>query len=281
MPGPLRIVAPLVALILITCPLVAGAASLLPLVSSQEVTTLPNGRAEAILSFGYTDGLWFPPFTQPGTVCCQTVMSLPQIGFNIGLGDRVEVQASYELLYNHETVLGQGTQTNFGSGDARLFAKVRAFSEEGWRPALGLRFGTKLPNANYADHLGTDRIDWGGEILASKEVGPVNLLANIGLQLLDNPTQGGQDDLFSWGVAATSNDLLEQEKDGVGLRLVTEFAGLTGSRFGNDRTAWRGGFQVRRDAFTLFGGVSAGLIRESENIGALVGVIWTFQTFGD
>jgi hypothetical protein len=263
---------------LIALPLVAAAESLLPL-SAQQVTTLPSGRAEAILSIGYTDALWFPPFTEPGQVSDQTLMALPTFGFNIGLGDRVEVQASYELLLLQETQLGEGDVTNYGSGDARLFTKVRAWSEDGWRPAFGLRFGAKLPNGNASDHLGTDQVDWGGELLGSKTLGPVDLLMNMGLQILDNPNGAGQDDLFSWGVAVTSRDLVSEESAGFGLRLVAEAAGLTGSRFGNDRAALRGGFQIRRAPLTFFGGVSTGLIRESENIGGLLGVIWTFQTF--
>lgn len=268
-------------LALLWLPPAAGATSLLPLVT-QEAKTLPNGTAEAILSFGYFDGLWFPPFTQPGSVCCQTLVSAPSLGFNIGLGDRVEVQASYELLYLDETVLGQGSDSTYGSGDARLFTKVRLFSEEGWRPTLGLRFGTKLPNANAADHLGTDRVDWGGELLASKDFGPVAAHANLGLQIWDNPgPTGGQDDLFSYAVGVSSMDLGGDSTGPYSLRLVGEFAGLTGSRFGNDRSAFRGGFQIRREPLTFFGGVGAGLIRESENVSGFLGVVWTFRAFGE
>src|SRR5262245_12902340 len=136
--GPIRLVrrfAMLVALLAIPC--LAHALSLLPL-ATQEARTLPNGKSEAILSVGYASGLWFPPFTQPGTVCCQQIVSAPTLGFNIGLGSRVEVQASYELLLNDETILGQGHQSNYGSGDARLFTKVLVFHEDGWIPALGV-----------------------------------------------------------------------------------------------------------------------------------------------
>jgi hypothetical protein len=255
-----------------------GATSLLPL-SAQEAKTLPNGTAEAILSFGYFDALWFPPFTEPGTVCCQTLISAPSFGFNIGLGDRVEVQASYELLYLDETVLGQGDESNYGSGDARIATKVRIFSEqEGWRPTFGLRFGTKLPNASTADHLGTDRVDWGGEMLFSKQLGPVAAHVNLGLQIWDNPGEGSsQDDLFSYDVGVASDEI--GTVGPFGLRLVAELAGLTGSRFGNDRSAFRGGFQLRGQPITLFGGVGAGLIRESENVSGFLGLIWTFEAF--
>lgn len=260
-------------------PASSGASSLQPL-SMQEVKTLPNGTAEASLSIGYFDALWFPAFTQPGQVCCQSLLAAPTVGFNIGLGDRVEVQASYEFLLLDETRLGEGKTSNYGSGDARLFTKVRIFGEEGWRPAFGVRFGTKLPNANRNDHLGTDRVDWGGELLGSKELGPAIVHLNGGLQIWDNPgTSGGQDDLFSYAAGVTSRDLGGSATGPFFVRLLAEVAGLTGSRFGNDRSAVRGGIQVRASSLTFFGGLSAGLIRESEDIGAVAGVIWTFQVF--
>lgn len=270
----------LILLVVLAFPSLAGAVSLLPM-STQEVTTLPNGKAEGILSVSYFDGLWFPAFTQPGQVCCQTLLAAPTIGFNIGLGNRVEVQASYELLLLNETQLGVGEVSNYGSGDARLFTKVRALSQDGWIPAVGVRFGTKLPNANRSDHLGTDTVDWGGELLGSEIFGDVvQLNANLGLQLLDNPNGNGQDDLFSYGVGVNSVETREPVLGPFHFKLLGEIAGLSGSRFGNDRSAFRGGFQLRGESLTLFAGVSAGLIRESENIGAAVGVIWTFQTFG-
>jgi len=273
----------LVSIALLLCGSVgpAAAASLQPL-TSQEVRTLPNGRAEAVLSLAYYDALWFPAFTQPGQVCCQSLLVAPNLGFNIGLGNRVEVQASYELLLLDETVLGQGDTSKYGSGDARLFTKVRIWSEEGWRPAFGARFGAKLPNANAKDHLGTDQVDWGGELLGSKELGPVDVHLNAGLQIWDNPgASGGQDDLFSYGVAVTSRDIAALSGASYAVRALGEFAGLTGSRFGNDRSSFRGGVQVRVEPLTFFAGVSAGLIRESENVGGMLGVIWTFQTFAD
>lgn len=266
--------------ILLLLPSLAQAVSLLPM-STQEVTTLPNGKAEGVLSVAYFDGLWFPAFTQPGQVCCQTLLAAPTIGFNIGLGDRVEVQASYELLLLNETQLGVGEVSNFGSGDARLFTKVRALSQDGWIPALGVRFGTKLPNANRADHLGTDTIDWGGELLGSETFAEsVQLNVNLGLQLFDNPSGSGQDDLLSYGVGVNSVETAQPILGPFRLKLLGEVAGLSGSRFGNDRSAFRGGFQLRGESLTIFAGVSAGLIRESENIGAALGLIWTFQTFG-
>jgi hypothetical protein len=265
--------------LLFNLPVLAQAATLLPL-SLQEARTLPNGKAEAILSVGYESGMWFPPFTKPGQFSDESLLSAPTIAFNIGLGSMVEVQASYELLLFDANELGVGHVSNYGSGDARLAAKIAAIDEEGWRPALGLRFGTKLPNANSSDFLGTDRIDWGGEILASKHLGPMDVHANVGLLLLDDPGTGGhQDDCFSYDVGTTSPDLLELP-DHFGVRLLGEIAGITGSRFDNDRSAVRGGFQIRGESLSLFGGVSAGLIRESENIGGLVGVVWTFQAFG-
>ena len=40
-----------------------------------------------------------------------------------------------------------------------------------WIPAIGLRFGVKLPNANKDDHLGTDETDFFIQALGSKRFG--------------------------------------------------------------------------------------------------------------
>src|SRR5260221_5285723 len=108
------------ALLAVVCwPALASAYSLLPLVT-EEAATLPSGTAEATIGVSYFKDLRFPPFTPPGAVQSQTLVAVPQLGFRIGAGGWVEIQASYETLYLDEQTIG-GPNWQFGSGDMRLF----------------------------------------------------------------------------------------------------------------------------------------------------------------
>lgn len=265
-------------------PAAAYAYSLLPLVTEQ-AQTLPSGVAEASLGIAYFDNLRFPPFTPPGTIRSETLIELPQFGFRIGAGSWAEIQASYETLYLDETAVNGQTNWQFGSGDLRLFTKVRVARQRDLWPALGLRFGTKLPNASHRAGLGTDDTDFEADALASDDLGPFTVHVNLGLLLLGNPgptigdafSAGGQDDLFNYNVAVTSLQLGQLAPGAAMLRLVAELTGQTGSRFDNDRTAVRFGLQIQRGPATLYLGTSAGLVTASENVGVSSGFIYTFE----
>jgi hypothetical protein len=263
---------------------VARAASLLPL-RSEDARALPHGHAEAIVGIDYFKDLRFPDFTPEGSISSQDLYSLPRIGLNFGLGDWAEVQASYELLYLDEELSDGSSDSTYGSGDARLFTKVYLIADRDWWPAAGIRFGTKLPNASVDDRLGTDEIDFMIEALASKDLGAATVHLNLGLALLDNPgptaptpnpfDSDGQDDLFTWSVAAASLPL--DVGSGLSLCLLGEFTGREGSRFDSDRDVFRGGVQLGYGTWHFYAGASAGLITASENVGVTTGLIYDFQ----
>lgn len=275
------------AVLLLACvrlPSAAWANSLLPLVT-QEAETLRGGVAEATIGIAYFRNGRHPPFTPPHTIRSQTLIGLPQIGFRIGAGDWAEIQASYETLYLDEEATNGQTNWQFGSGDARLFTKVWLRREHRLTPALGLRFGTKLPNATRGSRLGTDDTDFGGDVLASKRIGPVTTHVNLGILLLGNSgpsigdsfTAGGQDDLFTYAVALASKPLTTAATGTTTLRLLGEVAGQAGSRFDNDRSALSVGVQFHRGAGTVYLGVNAGLVTGSQEFGASTGFTYTFD----
>jgi hypothetical protein len=262
----------------------ARASSLLPL-TTERAEVLPSGVAEATLGVAYFKDLRFPAFTPPGALRSQTLVDVPQLGFRVGAGGWAEIQATYETIYLDEQAANGQTNWQFGSGDMRMFTKIWLARERELLPALGLRFGTKLPNANRADHLGTDDTDFGADMLFSKNFGPVSAHANLGLLLLGNSgptfgnsfTAGGQDDLFNYAVALASAPLGQVLPGAASLTLLGELTGQTGSHFGNDRTAMRFGMQMQRGAGSLYLGASVGLITASENIGASAGFIYRFD----
>jgi hypothetical protein len=263
----------------------ASAESLLPL-DTEEARPLPSGTVEMVAGMSYFRNLRFPEFTAAGAIHQQDLIEGPQIAFRIGAGDWAEIQATYELIsIDEDTVAGH--HDKYGGGDARLHTKVRLLREQGYWPGLGVRFGTKLPNANKDDRLGTDEIDFDIEALASKDFGPVSTHANLGIALLGNPgpalgapnrSGNGQDDLFTYSVAVASRRFSLGSGD-LSLRLLAEALGATGSRgdFDNDRSAGRAGLQIAYGGLTVYTGGSFGFITASENYGFRLGLVYALD----
>jgi hypothetical protein len=247
----------------------------------ETATTIPSGQINVLLGASYARDARFPPFTPDGYIRSQNLVAAPEIGFRAGIGSMVEVQASYEFLYNDEENV-DGSFSNYGGGDARLFTKIYAVRERTWIPAMGFRFGTKLPNASSSDRLGTDELDFFLQWLASKQIGPITALVNLGISLLDNPgfqgsNAGGQDDLFTYALGVVTPRLSIDSAGDWQIRLLGEFNGQTGSRFDNDANTLRAGAQVTSGGLTLYAGPSAGLSGAAADYGVMGGAIYAFD----
>lgn len=243
--------------------------------------TLPSGQIDFALGASYFRNRRYPPFTPEGFIHSQNLTTVPEIGVRGGIGSMVEIQASYEFIDLDENTQ-DGHNSTYGGGDARLFTKIYALRERKWIPAMGVRFGTKLPNASSEDRLGTDEIDFFIQWLGSKQIGPVALYLNLGIALLDNPgsdpdNPGGQDDLFTYAFGIVSPTWAIDGIDDWTFRVMTEAAGTTGSRFSNDGNAVRAGFQVMHGGFTIYAGASGGLNSAAEKYGVMGGAIYAFN----
>lgn len=255
-----------------------GAEVLFPL-TTEDARPLRGGLAAASVGVSYFHNLLFPYFTPPGLIERQDLVAVPEIGFRIGAGNWVELQASFPMLYLDEVGVSGETNRQYGPGDVSLYTKVRILDDGSRWPALGVRFGTQLPNAIRADRLGTDEMNFIGDVLASYRIGPVWTHLNLGMTLLTIPspqpydtfTSEGQDDLFVYHFAAVSPWWGEVEPGAAQVRLLGEVAGSTGSRFDNDRADVRAGTQVQWEEAILFAGISTGIVEDSETIGAYVG----------
>ncbi len=267
----------------------AGAFSLLPL-ETQDAVPLPSGKVEIHLGSEYLNR--FQPIFRDFER--QDQLSAPRLDVNVGAGSRVEIQFHYELLYVRDKAsAGSGTSSKYGSGDSRLFTKVRILSagefDRPWVPAAALHFGVKLPDASFLDHFGTDQADFFGQFLFSKEAFGGLLLANLGTVLLGNPgATRGQDDLFLYKVAAVTPEIGHWER--VRLVFMGEVTGSEGSHFddarrgvflGNNRHDVRAGLQLGGEFLESYVGASIGLDSRSENFGVRAGILWRFQAFSD
>jgi len=280
-------VAVLTALLAAWCPRTAHGYSLLPL-AVEESDTLPHGVVEAGLGTSYFHNMRFPAFTPPGTVNRQDLVAVPQLLFHIGVGGWVEIQAAYETLYLDEEWSTGETNQHFNSGDLRLFTKVRVMRESDRLPGLAVRFGVKLPNANKSLRLGTDDTDFGADVIASKDFGPVSAHVNLGILLLGNSGStmpafpnwykpGGQDDTVHYDVGLVSAPLGKAETGAGSVRLMGEFVGIGSSHYNNDQSAMRLGLQAQHGPVKLYVGASVGLVTASEDVGATAGFVYTFE----
>ncbi len=262
------------------------AAQTLRPIDTETARVLPSGKTQISLGTTYLHNRRFPAFTPKGFLAEQDLVTAPEIELRVGAGDWVEIQLRYELRYLDETWADGDTNDQFGGGDAEIFTKIRFLREKGWRPAVGAIFGIKLPNANSSDRLGTDETDFGLALLASKEIGPVDLHLNLGIEILGNPgpltgdpdTSGsGQDDPFTWSLAAVSQPLLSEHTGEYSVRALLSFDGTEGSRFDNDLATVQGGFQLTRGGWTVYGGASGGLAGAAEDYGLRFGGTYAFD----
>jgi hypothetical protein len=193
---------------------------------TEEAWPIDRGTLQLSLGIEYQDDNILPFDTRGRD---REVLRAPVFGAALGVSERVEIQAIYDLLSLDE----DRGDDEYGSGDLRLFTKIGILKESAY-PAVGLRFGTKLPNANRDDRLGTDETDFFASLLFSKNIerGAVHL--NAGLAILGDPRPaGGQDDVFTYGFAVVvpTNPL----------ELVVEINGQAFGQENNDRSLLRGG----------------------------------------
>jgi hypothetical protein len=83
--------------------------------------------------------------------------------------------------------------------DFVVATKLRLGSETESRPALGLRFGAKLPIANPEHGIGLGTTDLFASFLIAKTVRSVRTVGNVGLMVLGNP-EDGQDTATTLGL---------------------------------------------------------------------------------
>jgi hypothetical protein len=259
----------------------AGAEWLAPL-ATETAETIPAASAQIGIGVAYDNDGRYPGFTPPDEIKWQSLTTAPALGFRIAPSEWVEIQLSYEFLNNDQRTVSLGHQNNYGGGDARLFTKIWAVRERTWVPAIGVRFGSKLPNADAKDRLGTDETDFFIQLLGSKRVADWAGHLNLGISLLGNPgfygaDSSGQDDLFTYNVAVTSPYLGARAPARWGLRGLLELAGATGSRFDNDYDLVRAGPQITCGDWTMFLGVTGGIDGAAPTYGFSGGAFYSFE----
>ena len=133
--------------------------------------------------------------------CAATWSPAPTIGISVGVGPIAEIQIDGSL-YRHLRVTERprrrcraccrsGLTETHAVDDFVIATKLRLLNEASGRPAIGLRFATRLPNASNESGLGQDTTDFYASFLLGKTVKSLRMVGNAGVAIVGDPTTGG------------------------------------------------------------------------------------------
>jgi hypothetical protein len=219
-----------------------------------------------------------------------SLMRLPTIGLSIGLSSIAELQIDgglYDRLNINSRdpnapLASELTATGGSTHDVSDFViatKIRLMTEAAGRPALGIRFGTKLPNASNESGLGLDTTDVHLSMLLAKTVQSIRVVGNLGVGILADPTNGHrQNDVLAYGISFARAMTQATE-------IVGELNGRLSTRGGEpfpgteDRGLLRLGGRYTRGPVRLDAGIFFGLTTIDPTIGFTTGFTYVFNAF--
>ena len=236
--------------------------------------------------FDYSRDIRFPASGLQGNL-----LRVPTLGVSVGISSIAELQIDgglYNRLSITHTGVGPaplagelnltGTRTH-DVEDIVVATKIRLLTETPSRPAFGLRFATKLPNASNESGLGLDTTDFHVQALIGKTVQSIRVVGNVGLGILGDPTRGdNQNDVLLYGVS-----IARAVREGI--EVVGELNGRATTRSGTapvgteSRSTVRVGGRLTRGTVRLDAGVLLGITSRDPGFGFTAGATWVFKGF--
>jgi hypothetical protein len=269
----------LVLLVLVAAP--AGAQQR-PLVT-EDPETIGSGNILIEAGVDYAEDAEYPASGLTGDL-----FRWPTVGASFGVGSIVEIQvdwAVYQRLAVSRRVLAplshlvDFTGDNTSDVDDMVVAtKLRFLSEAAGRPALGVRFATKVPLASNESGLGLDTTDINVSALVGKTIRSTRVVGNAGFALLEDPTGGhSQSNALTYGFSIAR--AIAQ-----GFEVVGEINGRATWRdeppVGTEsRSTARFGTRFTRGPVRVDGGLLIGLTSIDPSWGFTGGVTWVFRGF--
>lgn len=254
-----------------------------PLVT-EDPETIGAGRLLIEAGFDYGRGVAYPASGLEGNL-----LRVPLIGVSIGVSSIAEIQIDGGLfnrlaiterepapLAHMLTVTGDSTSD---VEDLAIGMKIRVAAETASRPAFGVRFATKLPNASNESGLGLDTTDFFASLVGAKTVQSIRVVGNIGLGILGDPTRGDrQNDVLTYGFSLARAVTQPAE-------LVAEINGHLDTREGAAPPGTGSRGQVRLGARYTIGGWRAdaaillGITSRDPGVGFGAGFTYVFNAF--
>lgn len=254
-----------------------------PLVTEDPVTV---GAGQILLEAGVD---WARGITFPVSGLRGRLVSGPTMGISVGVGPIAEIQVDgsfYRRLTITERRPAPLSAALSFSGDRTtavddfvIATKLRLLNEAPGRPAIGLRFATKLPNASNESGLGHDTTDFFASLLVAKTVTSIRIVGNVGVAIVGDPTVAArQEDLLTVGLSLA-------RAIGGGVELVTEYNGrmnlaATSPVPGTEnRGVARAGVRFTRGPVRVDAAALVGATSTDPDVGATAGLTWIFTAF--
>jgi hypothetical protein len=267
--------------VVLFCLAAPAAAQQRPLVT-EDPETVGAGLVLFEAGFDYQRAVAYPASGLEGNL-----LRVPLLGLSFGLGSTAELQIDGGV-YNGLSITARkpaplshlldftGSPTH-DVEDIVVATKVRLAAEKPGRPAVGVRFATRLPNASNGSGLGLDTTDFFASFLIGKTVQSVRIVGNGGLGILGEPTDGNsQNDVLTYGISFAR--ALPK-----GVEIVGEMNGRLDTREGDapvgteSRGAIRLGVRVTHGSVRFDGGIILGLTEPDTSFGFTSGLTWVFR----
>lgn len=254
-----------------------------PLVTEDPETI---GAGNVLLEGGF-ERRWDETFEASGLQ--GDLLRLPVLGVSVGIGSIAELQidGGFSRLAITDQFAAPLSRLFAGSGDDSTSAfedlvvatKIRVSEETLTRPAFGVRFATRLPNASNESGLGLDTTDFFASLLVGKTVASIRVVGNVGLGILGDPTSAtDQNDVLTYGVSFAR--ALTEEAE-----VVTELNGRFDTREGDPppgtgtRSLVRVGARYTIGAGRVDAGLLLGLTSSEPQFGLTAGYTHVFEAF--
>jgi hypothetical protein len=163
--------------------------------------------------------------------------------------------------------------------DGVIGAKVRFSPETASRPAMSVKFFTRLPNEGNESGLGLDTFDFNFNLLVAKTIQSSRVAGNIGFGILAQPLRGDeQNDVLNYGISYA-------QATRPGVEIVGEFNGRINTRSTAAPIGTEGHSVMRVGARLTHGSVRydaaflAGITENDPTWGFTAGLTWVFKAF--
>ena len=277
---PMIVAVGIFASLVVTVPVVAQQR---PLVT-QDPESVGEGLILVEVGMDYLRNKHFPVSGLSGNL-----IRAPKLGLSIGVSSIAEIQVqgiSYSRLKVIEqedaslsSLLNINGDMTSGMDDIIVGAKVRLLGETGIRPAIGVRFVTRLPNARTETGLGVDTMGFFNSLLIGKTISLSRIVGNIGFGVLGDPViSNKQNKVLIYGLSVA-------RKISQGAELVAEINGRFNSKWAESTLGTSGessafinlGTRYTRGVIRVDGSVLFGLTPRDTNIGLSAGLTLIFR----
>ena len=252
--------------------------------ATEDPETVGSGLILLEGGFEYQNDLFYPVSGLTGDL-----LRIGTIGVSLGISSIAELQIDGGIVQrltvtDRELAPLSGELTYTGDHtkdfeDIVIGTKVRLVSEAAGRPAIALRFATRLPNASTESGIGLDTTDFFLSGILGKTVQSIRVVGNLGIAVLTDPTRGyRQNDVMTYGMS-----LARAVKQGV--EIVGEVNGRWSTRNhdtppGTDsRSIMRVGGRFTKGTVRIDGGLLVGLTSRDPSYGFTAGFTWVFNGF--